>query len=379
MAVPLNNDSFSKPPYNILNRSAFRSMVYALAIFDPNKQGKPWLEYVPPYNNPETGEAKRTCVMADTPLAEWMFGQDLIFPYHPHGPSTTKSQSAMKARKAPLWVSYKSKAKGAETSYTPLDRPLHGEEEALPAINAALRRQKLACRLHGYSEYQDYYDYSKGRPRTALGGNQCLYRQFAEEDGRGGRLYGHWVQTLPSELRQRLTINGNPVSELDFGSMQLALLYYMAGASVPTGDLYAQTGMTSSREDMKMVLTLSVGNATRRETENATAGKLREARRIKAGLARELYEEFWSHHTKANPHDPHRTDGPWIALQNLDSRIALRIMARLLDLGITAVPVHDSFIVERRHKEATRTVMLKVFAEYCPGTSVQVRITTGDA
>ncbi|MBN9678881.1 hypothetical protein JF542_24340 [Salipiger bermudensis] len=82
VAVPLNNNDFSKQPFNHpnLKRSAFRSMVYALAIFDPDRRGMPWLEYVPPYNNPETGDAKRTCVMADVPFQEWMFSQGLIEP-----------------------------------------------------------------------------------------------------------------------------------------------------------------------------------------------------------------------------------------------------------------------------------------------------------
>ena len=76
----------------------------------------------------------------------------------------------------------------------------------------------------------------------------------------------------------------------------------------------------------------------------------------------------------------HRDDAPhaaWAELQNLDSRIALRILARLLDHGITAIPVHDSFIVEDRHAGTTEDAMREVFAEYCPGTSVKVKVTLG--
>lgn len=377
VAVPLDNKAFSKPPFKIpnLNRSVFRTIVYALAIFDPDRQGKPWLEYAPAINFP--GNAKRTCVMADTPFREWMFRQGLIFPYHPDGPSPEKSDSAKKAKESPLWVSYKPRKKGEEKKYVSLDRPLHGEEEVLPAINAALSNQKLACHFSSYAEYdKKYYDYREGRPKTALGGNQRLYRQFAEEDGRGGRLYGHWVQTLPSELRRRLTIEGKPVDELDFGSMQLALLYAMAGVPVPkVDDLYEMPGMNYPREDMKMVLTLSVGNATGQKTVRAIGGRLRDEQRSEPGLAKKLYNEFWSHHEAANPHRISGGVDPWIALQNLDSRIACAIMSKLLDKGIVAIPVHDSFIVDRDHTAVTKEVMLEVFAEYCPGTTVQVKIT----
>ncbi|EDQ05056.1 hypothetical protein OIHEL45_09953 [Sulfitobacter indolifex HEL-45] len=375
VAIPLANNAFSKPPYKGINRDAFRSVVYALAIFDPEKQGKPWLDYRPPFNNPETGEGKRTCIRADTPLEEWMFSKGLIFPYHPSGPDGSKSKAGKRAKKSCLWVSCKAQEWGEETQYSQLDRPLEGEEMVLLAINEVLNKQRISCQFTSYAEYKKYYNYREGRPRTALGGNKRLCRVFSEEDGRGGRLYGHWVQTMPSELRQRLRIDGSVVSELDFGSMQLALLYHLADAPVPEGDLYSQPGMTSSRSDMKMVLTLSVGNATEQETLGAIRGRLHDEWRPRKGRAEQLYDEFWSYHSLANPHQQSESDGAWIELQRLDSAIALRILARLLDDGITAIPVHDSFIVKRCHVETTKDVMLQVFAEYCPGTDVQVKVT----
>lgn len=378
VAVPLDNNAFSKPPYNVLKRDAFRSMVYALAIFDPEDRGRPWLEYVPGFTNPVPGEGRRTCVRAETPFQEWMFGQGLIFPYHPKGPSSAKAQATKKAKQSLLWVSRKEKQRGETTSSVTLERPLIGEEIALPAINTALSKQQISFSFSSYAEYLKYYDHKNGRPKIALGGSKALYRQFAGADGRGGRLYGHWVQTMPSELRRRLRINRNAVSELDFRNMQMVLLYGMAGVPVPEADLYSQPSMTSSREDMKMVLTLSVGNATRQKTEEAIRGRLHEEGRLKPGRAERLYDEFWSAYIAVNPHNDDREDAPWIELQSLDSRIALCILAKLLDHGITAIPVHDSFIVERQHTEWTKSMMLKVFNEYCPNTSVQVKVT-GDS
>ena len=246
VAIPLDNNVFSKQNYKGINRDAFRSVVYALAIFDPEARKRPWLDHRSSYNNPETGEGKRTCVRADTPFQEWMFSKGLIFPYHPVGPSVAKSKVAKRAREACLWVSYKAQKGCGEKRYCPLSRPFEGEEMVLPAINEALNKQRISCEFTSYAEYKKYYNYREGRPRTALGGNKRLYRMFSEEDGRGGRLYGHWVQTMPSELRERLRINGSVVSELDFGSMQLALLYHMAEVPVPEGDLYQLAGMTSS-------------------------------------------------------------------------------------------------------------------------------------
>ena len=45
----------------------------------------------------------------------------------------------------------------------------------------------------------------------------------------GGRLYGAWWENIPKELRQCITINGNPTIELDFPHLHPTLLYIEAG------------------------------------------------------------------------------------------------------------------------------------------------------
>lgn len=369
VAVPMDNNAFSKEPYKALSRDAFRSMVYALAIFIPDGGEKPWLELVPSFNNRETGVGMKTRVGATTAFLDWMVRQGLIFPYHPHAKSSRKKANAPLLR-----VSIKDAVSGKKSAY-PLDRPLKDEETILPAINEALASQRLSRPLGSYKEITDNYDFTRGKPKKALGGSKRLYRQFSGKDGIGGRLYGHWVQNLPSWLREGLTINGKPVIELDFGNMQLALLYAVSGVPVPdVDDLYEMPGMPADRDSMKMVLTLSVGNATREETLAAIRKKLHDENRTGPEKAERLYDTFWTCHEAVNPHRHDATNGAWAELQNLDSRIALRILAKLLDQNITAIPLHDSFIVARRDAENTESVMLETFEEYCPGTPVRVKI-----
>jgi hypothetical protein len=57
----------------------------------------------------------------------------------------------------------------------------------------------------------------------------CLYRIFNEDFTSGGRIYRGWWQNIPRELRQYITIDGEPCSELDYSGQHLLLLYGLEG------------------------------------------------------------------------------------------------------------------------------------------------------
>lgn len=46
---------------------------------------------------------------------------------------------------------------------------------------------------------------------------------------------------------------------------------------------------------------------------------------------------------------------------------------KLLDKGVVAIPIHDSFIVEERHADATEAVMLQEFEALFGVTGVSVK------
>lgn len=63
------------------------------------------------------------------------------------------------------------------------------------------------------------------------------YRVFNNERwSLGGRFYGPFWQQLPGDVREHLTINGEPVIELDFFACQPRLLYAKVGRTMPEGD-----------------------------------------------------------------------------------------------------------------------------------------------
>jgi len=365
--------------YGHISYAAFIKLVDALEAYDPEGTGGSWLEVKPAYHNRKTGKGRRTRIKASPVFCDWMVKHDLIFPWHPQG--STAHHSQCKATKALLWVSSQDNAEET-TKAKPLNRQLLDDERVLPSLNITLNKQQVKCRLDTYADYEKLYDFRQGRPKHSLGGNRMLFRQFSLKDGRGGRLYGHWVQSLPAWCRQYLTIDGEPTAELDYSSMQLALLYAIEGVPLPRDeDLYALPCMTSGgpdasaiREDMKLVLTRSVGNPTREKSIVSLKNALRDQNRRTAS-ADKLYDDFWKHHLDVCPHTLSAGEASWPKLQNLESRIALRVLSKLLEEGIAAIPIHDSFIVKERDAARTERAMRDAFAELCPGVSIGIKCT----
>lgn len=90
------------------------------------------------------------------------------------------------------------------------------------------------------------------------------------------------------------------------------------------------------------------------------------------GREAELYDAFWGFHEGLSPHQ-HGNEAVWAELQALDSRLALRVLGRLLEQGVTAIPIHDSFLVEERYADLTAEVMKQEFSAMFPGAKVVVK------
>lgn len=58
----------------------------------------------------------------------------------------------------------------------------------------------------------------------------ALFRSFAQGRwDRGGRLFGGWWQSIPGDWRSRITVDGEPTSELDFKGFSVRLMYHEMG------------------------------------------------------------------------------------------------------------------------------------------------------
>ena len=212
--------------------------------------------------------------------------------------------------------------------------------------------KSLAVRMAGrrYS-YDIGYGLTRTRARTLNFANVALRRIFARgRMDRGGRLYGGWWQTIPKDDRRFITINGRPTVEVDFSEIHPTMLYLLDGQSAPEriydlgltreGDPPYNPQVEPHKSRRKIIKTFV--NAL--INDERQTHKLSKSRAKKLGLSHEeLKELVLQKHpviAKALGSDI------GVYLQYLDSEIAVRVLVQLMEQGITALPIHDSFCVQ---------------------------------
>jgi hypothetical protein len=367
IGIPLNQDGYAKTSaYAHLSFTAVQRVVYALHLFQLD--AKPFVDIIPGTYDRTKQMGQVTRIEASRPALDWFTQKGRILPDHPNTPEQIYDPEPVHLRLKPL---VQKEAKRGD----PLYRPLLGTEMVLPISLALLKKAKLSLPLPHYALYERHWDWGQKRSKLMAVRKADLYRSFSGEDGRGGRIYGHWVQMLPSEARQYLTFRNQPSVELDYSSMQLALLYHLHGIPMPEGELYDIPCTRWSREACKAVLRISVGSSSKMQTVKSIANEL-PAMRLKASRAEELYEAFWTHHAAVRPHGI-GSDAPWEALQALEAKIALKVLCYLAQLNIPAIPIHVSFIVPAKYETECYIAMKRGFEDYAPGISVMIKSTGG--
>ncbi|KEC72001.1 hypothetical protein RLPCCGM1_c3373 [Rhizobium leguminosarum bv. phaseoli CCGM1] len=172
---------------------------------------------------------------------------------------------------------------------------------------------------------------------------------------RHGRLYGGFWEDLPKEQRHALTIDGEPVVDLDFVSMFIELAYCRQGLKPPAGDLYAIPGLEDHRKAVKSpMVSLFFRNAA--------------ARRLPPGSKESLpsgwsMERFKAAAAALHPAIAHLFDtNVGFELMALESEILVGVLMELGSRGVAALPMHDGIMVAASQKELAIATMQNVSA-----------------
>lgn len=172
----------------------------------------------------------------------------------------------------------------------------------------------------------------------------------------GGRFYGGFWQNKKKEQRQSILLNGEAVTELDYGSLHAHLLYSRVGV-MPSGDLYEIEDVP--RKVAKHAVMLMIG--TRRRS--SVIGNLDDY--IKADYpdcpnAEAVVAALESKHAVLNEL---WYRGLGLDLQNMDSQICDMVLTELIEAGIPCLSVYDSFIVPQGFSDHLRNAMKRAFRE----------------
>ena len=176
-----------------------------------------------------------------------------------------------------------------------------------------------------------------------------------------GRFYYGWWQEIESQYRQFITIDGEQTIELDYSSMNVALLYSESGIALPQGDLYQVNGY--DRQDCKLVFNIMLNNDSRSTAVRAAIGNNSEIE-LSATQVNELLDALEEKHNQISSSFYSEVAN---RLMFKESKIANLLMLRLAEQNIVTLPIHDGFIVQRRHGELLRQMMASCFRTITDG------------
>jgi len=189
-----------------------------------------------------------------------------------------------------------------------------------------------------------------------------LVRLFKYDWRQGGRLYGGWWMSLPKGERKRLTIDGEPVDELDYGQLHPSILYARISEEIE-GDTYTVSNWTSPemRELGKTTFARMLNTKTETGEGRAIQIKDEDADKLPPGVTWEAYLRTFQR--KLEPISEWFWIGEGLRLQREDSDVAVSVLEIMNENGVVALPVHDSFIVQVKHRPLLRYAMIKAYRE----------------
>jgi hypothetical protein len=181
-----------------------------------------------------------------------------------------------------------------------------------------------------------------------------LRRVFKGNYVSGGRFYGSIYQLLNKGLRSCIQIDGEETVELDYGALHLMMLYHSLGIDYQ-GDPY-KTPSGKGRKYFKKIALITINAPNREVCVHAIKKELcKKGKLVDLKGAEKLLDAFMSLHPEISKFF---YSGKWAALQYADSTLMENVLTSLTKLNIVGLPIHDSVIVQKRHKAIVTQIMV---------------------
>lgn len=182
-----------------------------------------------------------------------------------------------------------------------------------------------------------------------------LYRTFNNGSfDYGGRLYGAWWTNAPRSIRSSIKINGSDTVEYDYSGCAIRMLYHEGKIDYqedpyriePLWEFARQKALPEDhfREPVKALTQALINGRSDGFPERARIDNFT-FKPFSRGEIREMIEE--KHSAIAD----NLATGAGLRLQRKEADLALSIIMELMDQGILALPVHDSFLVDQQFEK----------------------------
>ena len=162
----------------------------------------------------------------------------------------------------------------------------------------------------------------------------------------GGRMYGveqDGYQKLASSERAKMTINGEPVVEIDIEACFLSILFGLMNMPMPNKDMYKVDGMARPIVKSWMTIALTNGKLPTRWPSKAKRELEKKHPDLKIPTAAKATEAVLKAYPWLKRLSDEAIGSP--KLQYIESTVMKNTVMELLGEGIPAYPVHDSVIV----------------------------------
>ena len=194
---------------------------------------------------------------------------------------------------------------------------------------------------------------------------------------KGGRFYQPWWQNMLSAYRRYILIDGESTVECDFTAMSLSQLYAKEGITYSKGQDPYDLGLPNwlgAKDERRGVIKKFV-NALLNDEDSIYELRAKQSRIIDGLTHDQLLEKFCSKHPKIKHYIDQKIG---LQLHCEDSSIADVIMSLCNKSGIVALPIHDSFIVKKRHKDELIQIMTRAFqGQYSSSGFVAIDVEQG--
>lgn len=209
-----------------------------------------------------------------------------------------------------------------------------------------------------------------------------LTRIFNYDLNHGGRFYRNSVVGMSADDRLKLTMDGEPVFEIDYSGLHFRIVGALVGIEswqihydpyVAILDKMFPDGnySDSDRSMAKVAVNILFNSSSRSVAAAAVRGKMEDySNRVKDGgkelrikSAEELLKTIRTLYPEISAiMDEQGRFG--LKLQNIDSEIAKCVMLTFIQAGVPILPVHDSFIIQAKYSEELASVMGQCFNEH---------------
>lgn len=178
---------------------------------------------------------------------------------------------------------------------------------------------------------------------------------------KGGRFYNGWWQSIPSDYRPHITIDGLKTCEVDYSSMSLRIIYAQRGVQIPIEDDLYDIGLSDwiGTDDPRRKPIKTFINAILNDEDGRY--RLTANDQQKVGVDhQELLNKVLKRHESISDL---LSTGIGLETQFIDSQIAEKVMTKMMNDGIVVLPIHDSFIVRAGYEQWVSEMMRESFYE----------------